>query len=497
MPRIAIPEGAEYQADAITSGMEALLAKTHPEIDPAATPQESSNAASQAAEEAARKTVEDGASKSQETEEETEARETEEAAIEKARKEKEKEHEGESEEEKAARVEAEEAEASKVKEKEAAEAAKKAEADPDADLDNRVKELGEAHVRPKTRQLAEFLKGEAKTARAAQRALAKEKMTLEAKIAELEARPVGEAPKEMTEKIAAYEQQIRELDATRDPEIVSKYDQPITRARDGIINILKSFGVDKNEDGTPAPDVIPALIKAGLNYDTLDTYIQEMEKNGFKSDARKLQRLLDSVDELSEQRSEQLKIVQSQVTERTQARTKAQEAAHQQEVQEVIRRGSEIVGPELQAIQKDFSHLAKPEPPLTTDKPEVVKFKNAAIAEYDLAATKISEIVKGFSTVGLTGKPRVEAQARMAAWAVQAAVIRTRLLPRLQSDLKAKDARIAQLEADLGKYRKAGDITRAHGAALRTASPKDNEAAPAGQSTEDAMAAFARKAGYG
>ena len=119
----------------------------------------------------------------------------------------------------------------------------------------------------------------------------------------------------------------------------------------------------------------------------------------------------------------------------------------------------------MAALEKDLPYLRRPADPLPTDTPAVVKAKQAALDEYNAAAQKIQEAVKGMNPEGLSPEKATEAIARINANALVAVTLKTHVIPKVMRELQSSQARIKELEAEVGRYKAAGRLSQAHGSA--------------------------------
>lgn len=479
------PATQEYSLE----GMGELLQKLQPGIDLEAGPQSEEQQRTAAAEKAAQETLE---GKPEEKAEEAEAEKIE-AESEKELAEGEKKEEGTEKED----VEKTEEKPEEEENPEAKAEEKKASDDPDNDLESKVKEAMEPHTRPKTRQLAEFLKGEAKTARAAQRALAAEKQALEAKVAELQAAGgKAELPKDVAEELKTLRERVQELDATKDPAIVQKFDVPISRNTETIIKTLKEFGIEKNEDGTANPEALRQLQREGFTLKSLKPYLDDLEKNGFPDEAEAIREAVRENMRLSRDKGYEVDAIKGQIGQRVAARTQESERVSQQRDQQVYAKAGDILQKDVSDLSKTFTELVKPPEPSPNDAPAVAQAKRAALAEFQRVDSAIGEVVKSFRPAGNEPAQEVEARGRMVAHAIQGVILKQRLVPALKATVDSQAKTIADLQGRLAKFKKAGSLTQAHSASVGDgkAAPEKKEDAP-GTSLEDSFRNFAKGQG--
>lgn len=331
------------------------------------------------------------------------------------------------------------------------------------DADLKV-ELG-AHVRPSTRKIITDFQAKATAARDKEEAAVARAEAAEAKARELEEKAkTVEPPKELVEENKRLLERVRELDITKDPALEAKYDRRITANQTSIVDVLKAqgFGTIRKEDGTSVdnPKAIAELLKSGLTYETLHPLIQKLKEGGLHADARKIERLIDQNESLSEERQAEIESWKGDYEKRQQSRQ--QETKQQQEKRQAeFRQQTDLqLNAAIDELAKNFSYIKKPAAPLPTDTPATVQAKNKAIADYDAAAKQIESDVAALDPGKAPPEKFAQTVGRINASAIQAIILQRQVLPRVIKEMQAKDARIKALEAEVGKIVNAGKLSR-------------------------------------
>lgn len=175
----------------------------------------------------------------------------------------------------------------------------KAEPTPTAPVTNdRDKDLPtpekDPHIRPKFANDFKAIKSKVIEARNQLDAERKAKADLELRLKQLEdaAKKPAELPKDIQEKLASYEQRIRELDISKSPEIQSRYDAKIVSNIESIIDTLKGFGLGVTEDGKEDKKAIDDLKKSGITFKTIKPYADKLREGGYIDEAETIEELL-------------------------------------------------------------------------------------------------------------------------------------------------------------------------------------------------------------
>jgi len=365
----------------------------------------------------------------------------------------------------------------------------------DKDLEDIMAKV-DPHTRPQTKKVIVAYKlkvSEARTERDAERARA-EDLAAKLKVAEEKASGVT-LPEEAKKTIEQLQNRIRELDISQDPTLVQKYDARITGNNDEIIKVLTQFGLGKTDDGKDDPSAVADLKRMGLTLKNLKPHLDKLESEGFDDEAEAIREMVRDNQRLARDKNLEVENWKKDYGTRTTERTKTQQAESEKTMGMIRAEGEKELGAGIAALAKDFAFINRPAEPLATDADDVAKAKRSAIAEYDAAATQVQEAVKAFNASGLAPDKAAVATGKLTAAAVQYVILKNHVLPRIKKDLEAKDARLKQLEADLGKFRKQGGVNRAHAAAITAPGADNTPAAPAGESVAEGLARIARAGG--
>lgn len=382
--------------------------------------------------------------------------------------------------------------------KEAEEKARVAELRKTRDADLQPDPESTAHMRPGTRKHFEKAEAAARKARDEADIARKEAEDLKKQLTDAQAAArAGTAPEEITKERDLYRERVRELDAERDPEIERKYSAKIKSNDDAIIEVLKEYKFDKiaNKDGSLVdnPQAITDLMKKGLSFGTLRPSIEALEKAGLPDAAESLREMLRDNLRLSRDRQVEVQAIKGDVEARKATRTANQTAEMDAMTRDVSAEATRMLQSDVGELSKKFTYLVKPSAPLATDTPAVAAAKRAAVAEFDKIEAEIGKAAGGIASRGKTGKEFVAAEARRYALALQSVIYRQRVIPKFEADLAKATARVKELEAELGKIRGAGTISRAHGTAAQVTKGKAD--INPNLSTADAFAEFAKSQG--
>lgn len=450
-------------------------------------------AAAKAAEEAEKKAA---AAREGETDEQRSARETAEAtAAEEAAK---KAREGETDEQKAER---ERLEAEAKAKKDAEEAARAAADKKDDDLEAAEKEL-DPHTGKKTRQVVTRFKDEAIAARRERDAVKVQFEEANRRAQEAETKlTTQKAPKELEDRLAALQERVRELDITQDPAIQERFDKRVTANNESILGIMKANGLGEKRDAKgvktgDSPEEIEAVRKGGFTLGALDKYIKALEKGGNPDDAEAIREIVRENLRIARDKEAEVSKWKGDYEGRVAARTReSQERASQSDkITEQTRNTN--VNADLAALTKDFPYLKEPEGPKAGDTAEVTKAKNALVAEYKASYAMVQEAVKAMNPVGAKPEDVPSIIGKIHSNAIIGVIMKTALIPKVLKDMAAANARIKELETELGRRKAAGVVARTHSAAV--SAPATGAKAPYSPdvSTRDALADFAKKQGF-
>lgn len=363
--------------------------------------------------------------------------------------------------------------AQKKKDEEAAaptEAAKKKESEtkPATERDADLKHEHAPHTHPKTRKVITDFQNKARAARDERDAVIAEREALKRERDELVAKTKtthATLPKEIETELATLRERVRELDIAQDPQIIAKYDKPIQANNDAIVAVLKAQGygmkLDAEGKAVDNPAAIATLLKSGLTYDNLQPLIDKLKTAGMHADARKIEKAIDRNEDLAEQRGREIDTWKKDHGLRMQQREQVTKAQSEAQNKAFAQQTDAQLKADLDTLAKDFPALKEPPQPTATDTPAVKQAKEKAIADYNAAAEKIAQAVKGFDTANIPADKMPEVVGRINAAAIQAIVLKTHLLPRMKAEAAANTARIKELETELETLRNAGRLSRA------------------------------------
>lgn len=370
------------------------------------------------------------------------------------------------------------------------------------DIDAAIK--ADPQMRPSTRKVIDAFKTERDSARAERDRVQTELATAQAKITEIDGKlKTIKAPKEMEDELASLRQQVRQLDISKDPALVKKYDAKIKTNGESALGLLKDFGVftvlDKDKKPVEMTEAEKKALsseieKTGFGIRGMARYISALEKAGEYEAAERLRQMASQNDQLARDKQEEVDTWNKDYEGLQAQRTRESEAAHTAYLSTVKAEGETSLQSELGELVKTFPHLNRPPAPLETDSTEVKAQKQKAIDEYTAAEQQLNESVKVFSSEGKTPEQQAKAYGKMSSAAVTSLILKQHVLPKLQKDLAEATARAVAAETDLAKLRKAGNLNRAHSAAITT--PHNGTKVPAADlSLEEAARAIAAESG--
>lgn len=367
----------------------------------------------------------------------------------------------------------------------------------DADLKDQLS----PHTHPKTRKVIEAKNAKIQEARNERDRLAKESAELKTKYDEAVEKSKGTTlPKETEDELKTLRERVRELDITRDPQMEAKYDRPTAANNKLAVDLLKGFDADKMPDPSDAtklvvnPNFETQLLNGGLSLRKLQPFIQKLDEKGFADEAEQLREVVRENTRLAKAKTAEVESWKADYDTRKQARVQQGQQQTEAEVKALQTETDTTLKAELTELSKTLPFLNPPPAPLATDADAVRKAKQAALDEYNSAAKQVSDMVAAFNSSGKTPEQARAASAKFSASAILGVVARQHAIPRLLKDAAAKDARIKDLETQLGKLRGANTLSRQH-ASLASAPQGGAAEIPAGAATGDALAAYAKAAG--
>ena len=378
----------------------------------------------------------------------------------------------------------------KVADEAAAKAAKPAEVQTD-DRDKDLKVDFAPHTSVTNRKLITSFQHAAKSARDERDTIAAERDAMRKERDELAEKAKSVAvPKEIEDKLKAYAERIRELDISKDPELETKFDQPIEANNKRIVDVLnqniatlkdEGFGFirkadkDGKETMVEAPGAMDKLVKAGLNHKNLAPFCKVLENAGLVDEAEAIREGVRENMRLARDKQAEVDKWKVGHDQRIQAREQQTKQATTDRQQAIHQHARTILNRDLETLSKDMPFIMRPAGPQTGDAPAVVKAKEAALAKYVAAEAKINAELATFRIDHLPPEKQPEVAGKITANAMQAVTLKTYVIPELMRDLAARAARIKELEEENARYVNAGKISRIQGAAPSTE--------PRGQST--------------
>lgn len=293
------------------------------------------------------------------------------------------------------------------------------------------------NTHPKTKKVIEDFKAKVIESR-------NERDNLKKEIEALKASGAGAIPETAKKEIEELRTKIREVDILRDPTLRAKYDDKIVSNTDAAFKILLDEGIGLDKDGKPLAKDVVDNIRKNLNLKTAAPYIKFLEEAGELEKADEIKDYLRSNTRLAKEKDLEIKDWQTNFETRKKQETEAQEKQWADHCRKVEKETDE----EIFKAVTDHPTLKRPAAPLPNDAPAIKKAKEAAIAEWEKEATVYKQSIQGIAQD--TGKAFKEAAVGN--------LFRYHLTPKLQKELASSQARIAQLEAELGKVRKAGSM---------------------------------------
>lgn len=353
----------------------------------------------------------------------------------------------------------------KTQEEAAAKAAEATGKPPPTDRDADLKGDPPPHVHPTTRKIITEFKTKAKAARDERDAVAKERDALKAERDQLNEKiKVAPASKELETEVTTLRERLREADITKDPIIEAKYDRPIADNNKVIVDTLKAqgFGKVRGEDDkmTDDPKAIDALVRGGLTLKNLTPLIKKLDEAELVEEAEAIREALRQNHRLTADKQREIESWKGDFSKRQQARDAQVKQQTEQTHADFAKHTDTHYRGELSELEKTVPYLRRPAEPLATDTPAVAKAKQTAIEEFDAAAKQIETHVREMSPANAPPEKQAEIGGRINANAILAVALKAHVIPKFVKDLAAREARIKELEAELGKIRDAGKLSR-------------------------------------
>lgn len=340
---------------------------------------------------------------------------------------------------------------------------------PERDSDLKV-DTG-AHTHPKTRKVITEFQAKAKAARDERDAVIAEREAMKKERDALAEKGKNVAVPEATaQELKTLRERVRELDIAQDPVIQQKYDAKMEANNKSILSVLKSQGFGKtkkegSDEYVDNPAAVSALVKSGLTLKNLQPYIKALEDGDFIDEAEAVRDAVRENNRLARDRQQEIDLWKGDFDRRKQEREVVTKQQQETQTQAFRQQTDTQLKADLAELEKSFPHLKQPAGALPTDTPATQKAKQAAIDEWTAASKAVEGAVKGFSPDGVPPEKMAELVGRINASAIQAQVIRIHVLPKLQKEMAALTERNKELEAELGKIRDAGKLSRQHSSA--------------------------------
>ena len=341
----------------------------------------------------------------------------------------------------------------------------------DADLAAAASKL-DPHSSPKTKQLFTEQSKRISEARDRADALEAEKKALQA---ELDERKKAPLPKEVETELTQLRDLVRELDVTRDPQLVERYDNRISSNNESVIAALKEAGLS---DAAAAK-----LDKAGLTLGNLKSYL-EMIETGKAPGGEEFAPDPDAAEKIREAVRENARLAKDKEMEVSklkatyEERKKTEKTTQEQTLAEADKR----MRSEFNTHVGKWDFLKPPPAAEANDAPAVRKQKEAAI-------TKFNEAVNQF---GAAVKKETATPTDSAISARIGILYRDQVVPKLTEQRDSAQARVKALEAEIAKLKGAGTLTKTVSASPRQ--PTKVEPIE-GEDFGSAIDAMARQAG--
>ena len=341
----------------------------------------------------------------------------------------------------------------------------------DADLAAAAAKL-DPHSSTKTKQLFNEQSKRISEARDRADALEAEKKAIQA---ELDERKKAPLPKEVETELTTLRDLVRELDVTRDPQLVEKYDSRIAANTETVMRALKEAGL--------SDAAAVKLQKAGLTLNNLKSYL-EMIETGKAPGGEEFAADPDTAEKIREAIRENARLTKDKELEVAKLKTGYEERKKTEKASQ-----DQIIADANKRWEADFKgHIAKwdflkqPPAPDANDAPAVRKQKEAAISKFNESVNQFAAAIKKETS----SPTEAVLSARIGI------LYRDQVVPRLAEQRDAAQSRIKTLEAEIAKLKGAGTLTKTVSSSPRQA-PKAEPVA--GESFDDIIDANARAAG--
>lgn len=319
--------------------------------------------------------------------------------------------------------------------------------DRDKDL-NAISAKLDPHTKPKTRKIIDGIKSE--TVKARDRADLAEKSLTEAKskIAELEkAASSKELPKELKEEIETLRDRVRELDITRDPQIIARYDKRIDDNTKVVLDALSRAGLPQER--------VDALKKSGVTLSSVKPYV-DMIESGKGADGKQYTADPETAEAIREAIRDNGRLSKEKEKEigdwKTNWDDRQKEATAKND--EVLKEANERRSKMVIEHRDKWDFLKEPPAPNDNDTPAIKREKEKARVAFNDIVAKYGESVK----------KETSSPIESAISATVGIIYRDIVAPELKKQLTASQAKVTELENQIKALKGAGSISKTVGA---------------------------------
>lgn len=268
---------------------------------------------------------------------------------------------------------------------------------------------------------------------------------------------------------------LRILDIQQDPDFIATYDAPIQRNEKAMEAAIREFAKRGNLDDKATEAAIADYRKAGYSTEVVGVEIMGLEKTGKPEDfatAQKLRALLQNSELIRSHRTAKMEEWKTD-GEARKTRQQAEQADRQTKATKDAEASfAENFTSENKPWVDKFSFLAQPPAPDAKDPADVRTAKQADLDAWTAARAKADDAIKGIAQD--LQNPQKSATAAGRARALMAdALMKDWKIARFDKTIAQQQKRISELEAEVGKGRKAGSLST--GYVTAPAGPKKAE----------------------
>lgn len=257
---------------------------------------------------------------------------------------------------------------------------------------------------------------------------------------------------------------LRILDIQQDPDFIATYDAPIQRNEKAMEAAIREFAKRGNLDDKATEAAIADYRKAGYSTEVVGVEIMGLEKTGKPEDfatAQKLRALLQNSELIRSHRTAKMEEWKTD-GEARKTRQQAEQADRQTKATKDAEASfAENFTSENKPWVDKFSFLAQPPAPDAKDPADVRMAKQADLDAWTAARAKADDAIKGIAQD--LQNPQKSATAAGRARALMAdALMKDWKIARFDKTIAQQQKRISELEAEVGKGRKAGSLSTGH-----------------------------------